>query len=52
MTKEEELNVLRDTLKNFGLGETRIDEIVNLYTKELKMKETFDPDFDDDLELE
>lgn len=51
MTKNDELNVLRETLKEFGLKESKIEDFVDSYVKRLKMKESFDPDFDDDLEM-
>lgn len=51
MTRSEELTVLIETLREFGLRESKIEDFVDSYVKKLKMKESFDPDFDDDLEM-
>ena len=51
MLDEAEIKVLKQTLDEYGLRHDKIDGFVELFIKNLKMNKSFDPDFDDDLEV-
>ena len=51
MPTETELDALRKTLIEYGLNPAKLEDFIKAYIKNLLMKQSFDPDFDDDLEV-